>query len=144
MVVCGSAGLQALVARLFTVYGPGEHEGRLLPTLLNAARTGQPAELTNGLQQRDFIYVEDVAEGLLRLGLSCGTPGEVVNLATGHLTTVRECAETAARVLSLSAERLRFGTLPTRAEEMQHDPVTLDRLWAARAGDQARPWPMVY
>jgi UDP-glucose 4-epimerase len=126
---CTARGLPGLTARLFTVYGPGEHAGRLLPSLLTCARSGESLPLTAGLQQRDFTYVEDVAEGLLRLGLSHGEPGAIVNLATGRLTAVREFVETAAEILSLPAGRLQFDALPVRPDEMQHDPVNVNRLY---------------
>ena len=118
----------ALTARLFTVYGPGEHSGRLLPSLIHAAEAGTAIDLTEGSQERDFTYVEDVAEGLLRLAESDFEPGEVVNLATGRLTSVREFVLTAAEELGLSDEQLRFGALSTRDEEMAHAPVSVDRL----------------
>ncbi|HYK62410.1 MAG TPA: NAD(P)-dependent oxidoreductase [Bryobacteraceae bacterium] len=120
--------LRAVTARLFTVYGPGEHCGRLLPSLIEAARAEKPLELTAGTQLRDFTYVEDVAEGLLRLGLAQAEPGSVVNLATGHLTMVRSFAETAARILSMPMENLKFSAVPTRAEEMRHEPISIERL----------------
>ena len=121
-------GVKGITARLFTVYGPGEHDGRLLPSLLNASSDGQVLPLTAGTQQRDFTYVEDVAEGLLRLAASSSQLGEVVNLATGRLMTVRRFVETAASVLNIPENKLQFGAIPTRAEEMQHNPVTVDRL----------------
>ncbi len=125
---CAGSGLHGLTARLFTVYGPGEHPGRLLPSLLACARTGELLPLTTGLQRRDFTYVEDVAEGLLRLGLAHAAPGEIVNLATGRLTTVRTFIETAAEILRIPADRLQFGALPARPDEMQHDPVNVTKL----------------
>ncbi len=100
-------GLRAITARLFTVYGPGEHPGRLLPALLQAARTGRPLELSAGTQCRDFTYIEDVAEGMLRLGRSAGD-NTIVNLATGRLTSVRTFAETAAGILGIACSNLRF------------------------------------
>lgn len=127
---CGEREMRGVTARLFTVYGWGEHAGRLLPTLMQAAMHDEPIPLSAGLQRRDFTYVEDVAEGLLRLGAVGGgaAPGEIVNLATGRLTAVREFATEAARVLGIAPDRLVFGALPTRAEEMQHDPVSVERL----------------
>lgn len=126
---CEERGVRGLTARLFTVYGAGEHPGRLLPTLLEGARHSETIPLSAGLQRRDFTYVEDVAEGLLRLGLCRNAhPGEIVNLATGRLTPVREFTLEAARVLGIATERLAFGALPTRTEEMQHDPVLIARL----------------
>lgn len=124
---CQDSGLGGVTARLFTVYGPGEHPQRLLPSLIGAA-SDEPLPLTEGRQQRDFTYVEDVADGLLRLGMTPTAPGEVVNLATGTLTSVRRFVEIAAEVLGIPAARLLFGVLPTRAEEMQHAEVAVGRL----------------
>jgi len=126
--VCAETGLKGVTARLFTVYGPGEHAGRLLPSLIEAAAAKRPVELTAGLQKRDFTYVEDVAEGLARLALSGAAPGQVVNLATGRLTTVRDFTERAAAVLGIPRANLLFGAVPTRAEEQDHAPVTVARL----------------
>jgi nucleoside-diphosphate-sugar epimerase len=125
---CRQTGLRGATARLFTVYGPGEHPGRLLPTLIAAARTSAPIPLTAGTQLRDFAWVDDVAEGLLRLGLADTEPGEVINLATGVLTPVRAFVEAAAAVLGIPESRLEFGAIPTRAEEMDHEPVAIERL----------------
>jgi nucleoside-diphosphate-sugar epimerase len=125
--VCQCCNLPGLTARLATVYGPGEQPGRLLPTLL-AAGDG-PVPLSAGFQKRDFTYVEDVVEGLLRLAVAASAPGEIVNLVTGVLTTVREFAEIAARVLGIETSRLHFGALAVRAEEeMEHLPITNARL----------------
>jgi nucleoside-diphosphate-sugar epimerase len=125
---CQELGIRGLTARLFTVYGPGEKPGRLLPSLIDAVKTEATLPMTAGLQKRDFSYVEEAAEGLLRLGLSPAGTGEIVNLACGELTPVRRFAETAAQILSLPPERLSFGALPTRAEEMEHAPVAIGRL----------------
>lgn len=125
---CETYNLSGLTARLFTVYGPGEHKGRLLPALIETAKSGKPLNLTAGEQKRDFTYVEEVAEGLLRLGLIKVQPGEVVNLATGKLASVRDFARTAAQVLQIPEEKLQFGILETRGEEMEHSEVTIERL----------------
>jgi nucleoside-diphosphate-sugar epimerase len=120
--------LRAVTARLFTVYGPGEHPGRLLPSLIETARTRVRLPLSAGDQRRDFTYVEDVAEGLLRLGVTPAVAGAVVNVATGRLTSVREFVETAARVLPIDRTALAFGELPIRTEEMWHGDVDVSRL----------------
>ena len=119
---------RAIVARLFTVYGAGEHAGRLLPTILGAATSGAVVPLSDGMQRRDFAYVEDVAEGLLRLAVSTAEPGEVVNLATGVMQPVRKFVEAAAAVAGVPRERLHFGSVPTRPEEMSHTGVSVERL----------------
>ena len=120
----GAGTLRGIPVRLFTVYGPGERSGRLLPALIAAAQAGRDLPLTAGEQRRDFTYVEDVAEGLLRLGLVAAPAPGPVNLATGRLESVRRFAERAATVLGLPATRLRFGALPGRPDEMAHGEVS--------------------
>jgi nucleoside-diphosphate-sugar epimerase len=117
-----------VTARLFTVYGAGEHDGRLLPTLLQAQGHTEAVPLSEGSQRRDFTYVEDVADGLLRLGRQPIVIGGVVNLATGRSCSVRDFAETAASVLGIPQSRLDFGALPWRPDEMPHDEVAVTRL----------------
>lgn len=119
--------LRAVTARLFTVYGPGEHDGRLLPSILSARSSTTAVPMTNGLQQRDFTYVGDVAEGLLRAAVQSTVPWTTVNLATGQLHTVREFVTRAEAALGLTPGRFQFGALPTRAEEMAHAAVTVER-----------------
>jgi nucleoside-diphosphate-sugar epimerase len=125
---CRALGLRGVTARLFTVYGPGERAGRLLPALLETSRSRQPLNLSAGLQQRDFTYVEDVAEGLLKVGLAAKEGGPIVNLATGRLTPVRTFVEIAAGILGIPPEKLNFGAIPSGAHEMEQEGVALDRL----------------
>lgn len=123
-------GLAAVVARAFTVYGPGEPAGRLLPTLLAARTAGTPVGLTAGTQRRDFTYVGDVAEAILRIASAPRSADPVVNVASGRLLTVREFAVEAARTLGIPESHLRFGTADARREEMDHDPVSNAKLLA--------------
>jgi nucleoside-diphosphate-sugar epimerase len=130
-------GVAAIVARLFTVFGPGERAGRLFPTLLAAREHDEPVALSTGDQQRDFGLVFDVAEALVALA---GAPADavlqrtppfdtgIVNVASGRLHPVRTFVESAARVLGIAGERLRFGAIAKLAEEMPHLPVPVTRL----------------
>ncbi|MFN2397235.1 MAG: NAD-dependent epimerase/dehydratase family protein [Gemmatimonadaceae bacterium] len=133
--------IKAVAARLFTVYGPGEHAGRLLPTLLKAAGSTGRVALSSGTQRRDFTYVEDVALGLSRLAAANRPMPAIMNLATGKLTAVREFVALAASALGIANERLGFGDVPQRPEEMQHSAVSVDRLRSALGWVPATPIP---
>jgi UDP-glucose 4-epimerase len=124
-------GTRGISARLFTVYGPGEHAGRLLPALMDAASLGTAVALSRGEQRRDFTFVADAAEGLLRLGRAAAISTAVVNVATGRLTTVRRFAELAAPELGMPLSRLQFGALESRPDDMIHDDVAIGKLQAA-------------
>lgn len=126
--VARPGALRAVEGRIFTAYGPGERAGRLLPGLLAARDAEEPLALTDGRQPRDFVYVEDVAEALLRLGLSPEAGFDSLHVATGSLHTVREFVEIAADVLGIARERLHFGARSHLREEMWHGPVSVERL----------------
>ena len=124
---CRRCGIPGLTARLCQLYGPGEPPGRLLPMLIAARTSGQLETMSQGTQRKDFTYVEDVAEGLLRLGATSGPPGEIVNLATGRLLSVRDFVLTAARLLPLPIDLLRFDN-PAPDNELVHEPISIARL----------------
>jgi nucleoside-diphosphate-sugar epimerase len=68
------------------------------PAFVYRALKGLPLELDNeGRASRDFIYVGDIVDGLLRCA-TAGAPGDVYNLASGVETSIRELAETINRM----------------------------------------------
>lgn len=75
-------------ARIFFVYGPGEHSSRLVTHVIKSLLNGETAECTHGRQVRDYMHVSDVADGLLHL-LDSKVEGSY-NLATGRPTTLKE------------------------------------------------------
>jgi len=78
--ICNEGAISAVVCRLFAVYGPGEHPNRLVPMLLGAAQNKGPIKFTKGAHKRDFCYVGDVAEGLMRVGASKARSGSITRL----------------------------------------------------------------
>ena len=92
-------------ARFSNVYGPREILGagqwrgtvhtvwrNVTPTFVWRSLQGEALPLDNGGNaSRDFIFVEDMARGLMACGLK-GDAGEVYNLATGKETSILELA----------------------------------------------------
>ena len=99
-------GLPIVKARFQNVYGPGEVLGagrwrgtvntvwrNVTPTFVYKALKHEALPVENGgIASRDFIYVGDMAQGLIACALR-GEPGGVYNLASGVETTIRELAE---------------------------------------------------
>ncbi|MEO8452319.1 MAG: NAD-dependent epimerase/dehydratase family protein, partial [Gemmatimonadota bacterium] len=121
-------GLPVLVLRVATVYGSGEHPHRLLPTLIRAAQTGETLSFTAGEQERDFTYITDVAEGLVRVLAKGVPPWPVANLATGRLHQVREFVGCAQEMLRLRPDQVALGGLPYRPDEVWQGPIDTSRL----------------
>jgi UDP-glucose 4-epimerase len=117
-------GLPTVRARFQNVYGPGEVLGagrwrgtpatvwrNVTPTFVYRAVKGLPLQLDNGgVASRDFVYVEDVARGLMACA-ERGKPGDVYNLASGAETTVRHLAEL---ILELSGSASELEIAPRR------------------------------
>src|SRR6185295_5715934 len=56
------------IARLFNVYGPEETNTHVLPDIMVGLKAGGPLRLGNLEPLRDYIFVDDVADALVRLG----------------------------------------------------------------------------
>ncbi len=124
--------------RLFQVYGPGQREQALIPAAIRAALNGDDFRMTAGEQQRDFVFVEDVVEGLLAAAVAPGIEGRALDIGTGQLHRVRSVVE---RIWTLSGAqgRILVGTLPYRPGEVPAIPADVDRTrrltgWEARTG----------
>ncbi len=92
-------GLNATILRFGIPYGPRAREAAVVPAFVGKALRGEPLTLAgSGEQFRNFVYVEDLAEGVVAaLQAPAGT--SVYNLAHPDVTTIREIAETVKATL---------------------------------------------
>ena len=86
-------GLKSCVVRPTAMYGPGDRSDHVIPDLIRRALGGEmPLKVWGDLTTiRDFVYVDDVARGVLKATLQ---PGCIVNLGSGTKTTILELADT--------------------------------------------------
>jgi nucleoside-diphosphate-sugar epimerase len=112
-------GLELSLHRIFQVFGEGEAESRLWPSLRRAALAGEDLEMTPAEQVRDFVPVEEVARQLLAACSKPLPPGEpfVTNLGTGRPQTLRAFAEHWWAKWNATG-RLVFGAKPYREGEV--------------------------
>jgi nucleoside-diphosphate-sugar epimerase len=114
------------IHRIFQVFGDGESESRLWPSLRRVARLGEDFSLSPGEQVRDFIRVDDVARKLLAACLWDDVqPGAatIENVGTGRPQTVRQFAESWWGHWK-AAGKLQFGVHPYReGEVMRYVPL---------------------
>lgn len=82
--------------RFFNVYGPGEVPGRyrnVIPNFIYWAKNRLPLPITgSGEETRDFTYVEDIIEGMVRATVIDEAVGESFNLASGRETKIIDLA----------------------------------------------------
>ena len=86
-------GLETTVLRFGIPYGPRARPAAVIPSFVDRARRGEALTIAgSGEQQRVFVYVEDLAEGVVR-GLRPEAVGRTYNLAGRETTTIRGLAE---------------------------------------------------
>ncbi len=90
-------GLKVVKPRFFNSYGPGEVPGEyrnVIPNWIYWAMKGHPLPITgNADATRDFTYVSDIVDGLLRAGVMDSAVGQEFNLASGVETRIGDLAE---------------------------------------------------
>ncbi len=109
-----NTGVELAWGRIFMPYGPGEGGERLVPSVIRALLTGEEAPVSEGTQERDFMYVEDVARAFAAI-LDSDAQG-AINVASGHCCTIREMVTLIAEAVG-RPELVRWGAVPTRAGE---------------------------
>jgi dTDP-glucose 4,6-dehydratase len=72
-----------VIARPFNTFGPRQSARAVIPTIITQALTGEVVKLGSTSPTRDFVYVEDTVQGIMRCGSVAGVEGEVFNLGTG-------------------------------------------------------------
>jgi UDP-glucose 4-epimerase len=89
-------GLKVVKPRFFNSYGPGEVPGQyrnVIPNFIYWAMKGQPLPITGtGEETRDFTYVGDIVDGLLRASAMESAIGQEFNLASGVETRILDLA----------------------------------------------------
>ena len=73
--------------------------------------------MTQGRQTREFNFVEDVADGMVRAMLVPGIEGQLFNICCGEDVSIREVTETILKLLGNPVEA-QFGALPERPTEI--------------------------
>jgi UDP-glucose 4-epimerase len=88
-----------VILRFGIPYGPRARPSAVIPIFVSKALAGEPLTIAgDGQQTRRFIYVEDLAEGIVA-GLEAGADGRVYNLAGDETVTIRELADTVSELV---------------------------------------------
>lgn len=119
-------GAPVVWLRPFIVYGPGQVGEMALPYALRQARRGLPADLSGGDQLRDFVYVADVVDAVLR-ALRVDAPGcHEFNIGTGEGARLRDVLEYMADLCG-ARHLFRFGVRPYRPGEPMEQVADRER-----------------
>lgn len=113
-------GLQGAIVRPFNMYGPGQGAGFLVPDVLLQLRAGKDLVVGDTRPIRDFTYVSDAIDLLVRAGTRKEAAGATLNLGSGVGHRVADVIEAALKVTG--------SPLRPRVDEARLRPVDVPEL----------------
>lgn len=122
-----------VTATLYMVYGPDQKDTtKLIPYVTNALLQNTAPKLSSGKRDVDWIYVDDVVEGLVRIAGAPGIEGEIIDFGSGHTYTIREVVE---RIVDLTKPDVmpQFNALADR-------PLEKTRIANVKLADSLMKW----
>jgi nucleoside-diphosphate-sugar epimerase len=106
-----------VVLRPFNTFGPYQSAKAVIPELILNCLQGRPVRTTKGEQTREFNYVENIVDGLIRAAEHPGPIEGPVNLAAGEEVAIRDLVRTIAE-LTETRSTVEIGALPYRPTEI--------------------------
>ncbi len=82
--------MKIAVVRPAATFGPGQGSKMLIPNVIAAAMRGEDFDMNPGEQLRDFIFVDDLIDGVLAVGASEKSSGGIFNLGSNVKTMVKD------------------------------------------------------
>jgi len=93
-------GVRTIIARFFNVYGPNDTNPHVIPEITRQLKSGsREVELGNLLPKRDFIYIQDVIDAVLRLLERFDGEFDIFNIGSGREHSVSDIVEFCSQIL---------------------------------------------
>jgi nucleoside-diphosphate-sugar epimerase len=105
-----------VTVRPFMTYGPGQDPRKIIPAVILSFLKGEAPRVSSGRWEADWVYVDDVIEGLLKVALVPKIDGATIDLGSGRLVSVQTIVEQLTGIVGNGLKPL-FGALPDRPLE---------------------------
>ncbi|HDL8467341.1 TPA: NAD(P)-dependent oxidoreductase [Yersinia enterocolitica] len=126
---CSKSSCKFIDLKLEHFFGPFDDLTKFTTYVINSCRNHSDLRLTDGLQRRDFIYIDDLlnAFNILILKSESLRAGEDISIGSGYAVTIKEFVETIAKITNYQGNLL-FGAIPTRENELMYSCASLERI----------------
>jgi nucleoside-diphosphate-sugar epimerase len=109
--------LPVVLVRIAMTYGPGQvDDTKLVPYVVRSLLRGESPALTSGRKSVDWVYVEDLAEGIACACFAEAIDGKTIDLGSGTCVPVREVVTQLVAITNPSVVP-QFGAIPDRPLE---------------------------
>jgi UDP-glucose 4-epimerase len=106
-----------IITRAFNTFGPYQSAKAVIPELIVNCLRGGPIRTTEGKQTREFNYVSNVVDGLIKAASYTGKLDGPVNIAAGEEIAIRDLVTKIAELTNTRA-KIDIGALPNRPTEI--------------------------
>lgn len=106
-----------VITRAFNTFGPYQSAKAVIPELIVSCLKGQTIKTTEGKQTREFNYVTNVVDGLIKAGSHEGAIEGPVNIAAGEEISIRDLVKKIAE-LTETKSQIEIGALSNRPTEI--------------------------
>jgi UDP-glucose 4-epimerase len=131
------------IARLFNVFGPGETNAHFIPSLICQLKAGEPVRLGNLSSKRDYVFVDDVADALLRLARYAGNgQSATVNVGSGRAYAGHEVVQALAGLTPAQSDVATI-TDPSRLRPVDRPLLLADPTLAQKLLDWTPQTPLL-
>ncbi len=86
------------VLRLYLVYGPKQEVNRFLPTIIKGCIKNKKFPSSKGEQLRDFLYVDDAVEGIIKSLTNKKARGQIINIGSGKPKIIKNVIEKVKKI----------------------------------------------
>lgn len=124
--MCDLVGMRFVWVRLLATYGPKDDPRHLIPSVIHKLLAREKPSLTTGEQQWDYLYVDDAAQAIERLGQNAEARG-FYNLGSGQTRSVRHIVEYIRDLIDPSLP-LGLGDLQYRPDQVMFLRADISRL----------------
>ena len=119
-------GLETVTIRYFNVFGPRQDPSSPYSGVISVFATAlledrPPTIYGDGEQTRDFTYVANVVDGVLRACEANGASGEVINVATGGRISLNQLFHTMKKLVGASVDPVYVETRAGDVKDSQAD-----------------------
>jgi len=71
------------ILRLYQIFGPKQDQNRFIPVVIKNSLENKKFNVSSGKQQRDFLYVDDVVDAVIKCLIKKKSRGEIFNVGCG-------------------------------------------------------------
>ena len=106
----------ATILRLYLAYGPRQDINRFLPIVIKSCIKNKKFPCSKGIQLRDFVYVNDVVDAILKSLKNKKARGQIINIGSGEPKKIRNIIQNVKKIIKGGYPQ--FGKVKLRKDEI--------------------------